>query len=479
MSLYTRFLLAASLACVVAATLAQTSNVPRAIPVPTVTSITGTAPVVVTPTGTVFDIKVLPIDLYRDGGKANHVMTGGGTVTLDAGNSLSWTQRFIILGAGRGGINLNTSGFYDINMPPLGTIITGMCGVANAAVTAAGIDMDSVAGSWSSLWYQLPAGGSGFVPANLRHVGYTADCVIPNDYVLLAAFNHDNQSVRLGTGQIVKTGLTNQSSGNDFFRSDNYGGAALPNGTGDNAKNIFLNGNLSLASSLAFKPLNDGRNTLDGITWYPPTPASYGLYRTAGTWVGNPYQQLKMAFDTGIELQPSVAGSVSPSYTKSYVNISAGGLRVERGLTGLGTLTPATMLHINGAAGARPTGAHIEATVGGAAHPIYQQLNWGSDNISTNYDVYFNGGAWTRSGTTGSYQIYKNSGVLNISAGAAGAVGTAVTQINAITVLPTARVQLPATPDYASVAAANADAALLAGTVYTVTRAGAKQLFIK
>lgn len=349
-----------------------TGNVPRAAPV---TGINGTAPVVVTPSGTVFDITLQPcavgqvlqwaatpapagykcttlansvIDLYRDGGKANHVMTGGGTVTLSATNHLSWTQRFIILGGGRGTINLSTAGYYDINMPPAGTVITGICGSANVTVTAAGVPLDVPTYRWSALWYQLPAGAQTSVPGNYKIATYGADCVIPNDYVLIAALNYDNQSARLGTGQIVKTGQTSQSAGGDFFRSDNYNGVALPNGAADNAKNVFLDANLALKSMLSFRPLNDGRNTPDGITWYTPAPANYGLYRTTGAWA-SPFQQLKMAFDTGIELQPSVAGSASPSYPKSYVNISAGGLRVERGNTGLGTLTPTTKLHIESA----------------------------------------------------------------------------------------------------------------------------------
>lgn len=204
-------------------------NVPRPIPAPTVTNITGTAPVVVTPTGTVFDIKLQPCAV---------------------GQVLQWQAT------------------------------------------------------------PLPAG------------------------------------YKCGTVAV------------DFFRSDAYGGAAVPNGTGDNAKNVFLDANLSLKSMLNFRSLSDGRNTADGLTWYTPSPEAYGLYRTAGAWV-TPYPQAKFAFNTGIELQPSVAGSAAPSYPKSYVNISAGGLRVERGNTGLGTLAPTTKLHVTTAV-ANDSGVRLE-----------------------------------------------------------------------------------------------------------------------
>lgn len=72
-------------------------------------------------------------------------------------------------------------------------------------------------------------------------------------------------------------------------------------------------------------------NTNVGITWYTPSPTSYGIYRTAGAWTAGTYQQLKTQFDTGIILQPGPTGS--DGYAKSYVDIGGGGkgLRVTRG----------------------------------------------------------------------------------------------------------------------------------------------------
>jgi hypothetical protein len=295
-------------------------------------------------------------DLYRDGGKANLLMTGGGTVAVSAAGEVSWTQRLIILGGGRGAGAISTSGYYDINLPPAGTVITGICGAGNTTVTSAGVNLMNNSGAWAALWYQLPLGGNGSVAANFRLSAYTGDCVIPSDYVLVAVSNNEAQTVKMGTGQIIKVGQNSASGGNDV---------------------------------IGFRPLNDGRNTADGLTWYTPAPASYGIYRTPGAWSGGDYQQLKIAFDTGIELQPSIAASAAPSYGKSYVNISAGGLRVERGNTGLGTLTPTEKLEVAG------------------------------------------------------------------------------------------KIKVTGLTNYATTAAAIADAALTVGTMYTVTTAGAKALFIK
>lgn len=55
-----------------------------------------------------------------------------------------------------------------------------------------------------------------------------------------------------------------------------------------------------LHNSINFNDLNDGRDVPDGITWFKPDPFRYGIYRTGGAWVGANFQQLKLAFDTGI-----------------------------------------------------------------------------------------------------------------------------------------------------------------------------------
>lgn len=57
---------------------------------------------------------------------------------------------------------------------------------------------------------------------------------------------------------------------------------------------------LSPGAKLSFNDLNDGTNGADGITWYSPSPTSYGIYRSAGAWAGPNYQQLYHSWQTGI-----------------------------------------------------------------------------------------------------------------------------------------------------------------------------------
>jgi hypothetical protein len=129
-------------------------------------------------------------------------LTGGGVVTW-VNKTLSFTQRFIAISFGRGVDNISTSGYYDINMPPVGTVIPGICGAPAQTVTAAGIPF-SGGSQWHALYYKLPTGGSGSVASNFFFVGYVADCAIPENAILVAVENYDNNSLKLGTGEFIK-----------------------------------------------------------------------------------------------------------------------------------------------------------------------------------------------------------------------------------------------------------------------------------
>jgi hypothetical protein len=71
----------------------------------------------------------------------------------------------------------------------------------------------------------------------------------------------------------------------------------------------------------------------DGITWYSGDPTAYGIYKTAGSWAGPDYQQLKLSWQTGIVIDPGSA------YGKSYVDIQGSGLRVGTGTISIGNVT--------------------------------------------------------------------------------------------------------------------------------------------
>ena len=107
-----------------------------------------------------------------------------------------------------------------------------------------------------------------------------------------------------------------------------------------------LNDNLTFGGELALA---------NGITWYNADPTAYGIYRTAGAWIGPDFQQLRVKWLTGIILDPGTA------YGKSYVDIQGNGLRVTTGNVGIGATNPSAKLDIMQAT---RTGAHPTAVKG-------------------------------------------------------------------------------------------------------------------
>jgi hypothetical protein len=134
--------------------------------------------------------------------RANRSITGGGTITFDSSANLLWTTRFIVIANGRGPL-FSTTGYFDIDMPPAGTVIPGVGGTANKTVSASGIPLNV----WEALYYILPIGGTQTgLPGNFRVALYTSDLDIPYNWVLIAVRNGDTPSkLYLNNGIILST----------------------------------------------------------------------------------------------------------------------------------------------------------------------------------------------------------------------------------------------------------------------------------
>ncbi|MBC7865784.1 MAG: hypothetical protein IAF38_22615, partial [Bacteroidia bacterium] len=128
-------------------------------------------------------------------------------------------------------------------------------------------------------------------------------------------------------------------------------------GTTDNTSLVFATNNLermrilnsgnvgisqvSPGAKLSFNDLNDGTNGADGITWYSPSPLTYGIYRTAGAWSAPNYQQLKLSWDVGVIIDGGSAYGLSGTLLQP----TAGNVAVGQNLKG------AYNLEVNGTFG--------------------------------------------------------------------------------------------------------------------------------
>jgi hypothetical protein len=95
----------------------------------------------------------------------------------------------------------------------------------------------------------------------------------------------------------------------------------------------------------------------------------------------------------------------------------ANGLIVE-GKVGIGTATPgavgAAKLELYGTAGST-AGPHIQVVTSSDTYPVFQQLNYGHDNIALNFDTYYDGTNWRSSDAGSNFALYKNNDKMKLA----------------------------------------------------------------
>ena len=140
-----------------------------------------------------------------------NVLSGGGTKLWNSTTQLfSWSNRFICLTAGQQ--ILCPSGYWDIIMPTTGNALVNNNSTtwATRPFTATGIQLNN----WEALYYILPIGLSNApIATNYRIVTYTNNARVPSHWILVAVRNSDNNTLLLGTKQIMTSAntLTDQS----------------------------------------------------------------------------------------------------------------------------------------------------------------------------------------------------------------------------------------------------------------------------
>jgi hypothetical protein len=185
-------------------------------------------------------------DLIVPGLRAGMNITGGGTISVDASGNINWTNRLIVICNGRSATSA-VSGFFDINVPTAGTVITGVGGASNKTVGATGIPL----AAWEALYYILPFGSSNAsVAANFRVVSYTANVTVPYNWLLLCVRNGDSPGVFRFTNGV--TLLLNDSSAG-YETNSNVGNTLVSrDGSGNFSAGTItatLNGNAATATS--------------------------------------------------------------------------------------------------------------------------------------------------------------------------------------------------------------------------------------
>ena len=88
------------------------------------------------------------------------------------------------------------------------------------------------------------------------------------------------------------------------------------------------------------------------------------------------------------------------------------------------------------------SGPHIQCTTSADSYPVFQQLNWGHDNVSLNFDSYYDG-TWRSSDAGSNFQFYKVGDVFKLRYDSGIAQGSAVTWNNGVVLSATGNVTKP------------------------------------
>lgn len=141
-------------------------------------------------------------DTIRRIALAQRVMSGGGLRKVSSGG-VSWSQRFIVMGMGQK--TAPSAGYYEINMPPDGTVIPTYGDTAVTTTTVAG-GIVPLAG-WRALYYDIPFGATQTSdPSRFKIMTYSAATTqeIPPTWVLICTRNIDTMTANYlwGDGRV-------------------------------------------------------------------------------------------------------------------------------------------------------------------------------------------------------------------------------------------------------------------------------------
>jgi hypothetical protein len=292
-------------------------------------------------------LSALVKDLYRDRGMPNTLMTLSGVASFSRTNFLNWTSRFLIVGGGRGAGTLSTAGFYDIRMPSIGTVIPRIGGGSNVTVTASGINMRDLLAKWSTLYYILPAGSEVSNPANFRIGGYSNDFVVPDTWVLVAVYDADALTVKLGNGQILKQGTDTDGAITPFDATIDFSVNTNPNTAGTTfSPNTPSNSNVVYVSTI-----NATQWTYNGIAYVAaPVLPSWGTTGNSST----------------VQATNFIGTSDNVGLTLRTNNVARQTIDAT-GNVGVGTTTPINKLHIGTATIANTGGIRLPITSASAS----------------------------------------------------------------------------------------------------------------
>lgn len=234
-----------------------------------------------------------------------------------------------------------------------------------------------------------------------------------------------NMGIASGPG-----GYSGDANINDATIRNNNGKLLLQSGIGSSALCINTQNYVGIGTKLPVAPLD-----VRGDTYIRGAGGARSKNGVLSVQDSNMSREIRLTAtsnnDSYIEFYPDlyfkrIGGGTINSLPILYVG--------SNGNIGIGTSNNKARLSMTGYEGVYEYGPHLEAFTYADNYPVFQQLNYSHNNISLNFDSYYDG-AWKTSTTTNCYQIEKTSGKLNfncVPTGAGVPAGTNIGWINAM-----------------------------------------------
>ena len=170
-----------------------------------------------------------------------------------------------------------------------------------------------------------------------------------------------------------------------------------------------------------------------------------------------------LAFADGTSGNTAYRGYVQYSHVTDNLTIGTGGTPVatidSSGNVGINTTTIPhggvgyAKFAIDGT-NANAAGPHVQYTTSTDNYPVLQQLNWSHDNISLNFDSYYDG-QWRSSDAGSNFQIYKNADLFTIYYDSGIAPGSALSWNAGLTLNPSGKVGIGTTSNLSKLSISN------------------------
>jgi len=243
-------------------------------------------------------------------------------------------------------------------------------------------------------------------------------------------------SLHVSGTSIISGAMTSGSTLNTTGLLTAAGGLTSVGITNTSTMNVSGATNLNTAIVSGAMTLSSTLNTVGALTTAGSLYANNGI-SVSGTTILNSNTTIGSSLTvTGVVTAVSnmnVSGVLTANNSSVLVGITTlnsslyvSGTSAFMNSIAIGTTSATGLLTLNGTSTSL-LGPHINVFNTNNTYPIFQQLNWTSDNISQNYDMYYDGSVWKNSTSGWGYQLYKNSNRLDYRAynsGAAGSTGS-------------------------------------------------------